>query len=105
MVSEAAEITPEDKFAPAVPEGLSAVPAPQSIEIAWTRNTEADFRGYNIFRSVDGGPFEKYASLVEAPTFSDSKIEAGKKYRYQVSAVDLTGNESARAAPVEAAAQ
>jgi fibronectin type 3 domain-containing protein len=106
LVSEAAEITPVDAFPPAVPEGLSAVPAPQSIELAWTRNTEMDFRGYNIYRSVDNGPFEKYASLVEAPTFSDSKIQAGKKYRYTVSAVDLTGNESAQSSPpAEAIAQ
>jgi hypothetical protein len=105
VVSEAAEITPEDKFPPAVPEGLSAVSAPQTIELTWTRNTEMDFRGYNIFRSVDNGPFNIYATLVEAPTFSDSKIEAGKKYRYRVSAVDLTGNESAQSAPAEATAQ
>jgi len=105
VVSEAAEITPEDKFPPAVPEGLSAVSAPQTIELTWTRNTEMDFRGYNIFRSVDNGPFNIYATLVEAPTLSDSKIEAGKKYRYRVSAVDLTGNESAQSAPAEATAQ
>jgi fibronectin type 3 domain-containing protein len=105
VVSEAAEITPIDTFPPEVPEGLSAVPTPQAIELAWTRNTETDFRGYNIFRSVDNAPFEKYASLVEVPTFSDSKIQAGKKYRYMVSAVDLTGNESARSAPAEATAQ
>ena len=105
VVSEAAEITPVDVFPPAVPEGLSAVSAPQSIELAWTRNTETDFRGCNVFRSVDNAPFEKYASLVEGPAFSDSKIEAGKKYRYRVSAVDLTGNESARSAPAEATSQ
>jgi hypothetical protein len=105
VVSDAAEVTPVDTFPPAVPEGLSAVPTPQSIELAWTRNTENDFRGYNIYRSANSGPFDKYASLIEAPTFSDSKIEAGKKYRYTVSAVDLTGNESAPTAPVEATAQ
>jgi hypothetical protein len=54
---------------------------------------------------VDNGPFDKYATLIEAPTFSDSKIESGKRYRYTVSAVDLTGNESARSAIVEATAQ
>ena len=105
LVSGAAEITPVDTFPPAVPEGLSAVPTPQSIELAWTRNTESDFRGYNIFRSTGDGPFEKIASLIDAPTYSDSKLEPGKKYRYTVSAVDLTGNESVQAAPVEAAAQ
>ena len=105
VVSDAAEIRPVDIFPPAMPEGVSAVPTPQSIELAWTRNTESDFRGYNILRSTDGGPFERIASLIEAPTYSDSKIEPGKKYRYTVSAVDVTGNESAQSAPVEAVAQ
>jgi fibronectin type 3 domain-containing protein len=54
---------------------------------------------------VDNASFEKIASFVEKPTFSDSKVEAGKKYRYTVSAVDLTGNESIQSAPVEATAQ
>jgi fibronectin type 3 domain-containing protein len=85
---------------------LSAVPTPQSIELAWTRNTEPDFRGYNIFRSVDNRPFEKIASLIGDPTYGDSNIEAGKKYRYTLSAVDLTGNESAQSSPpAEATAQ
>ncbi|HEY2845118.1 MAG TPA: hypothetical protein VGJ09_15755 [Bryobacteraceae bacterium] len=105
VVSAAAEITPVDVFPPAVPEGLAAVPTPKSIELAWTRSVEGDFRGSNIFRSTDGGPVEKIASLVEAPAFSDTKIEAGKKYRYTISAVDLTGNESAQSAPAEATAQ
>ena len=105
-LSAAAEITPVDVFPPAVPEGLSAVPTPQSIELAWTRNTETGFQGYNVFRSVDNGPFQKIATLIEAPTFSDPKIEPGKHYRYTVSAVDLTGNESTPSSPpVEATAQ
>ena len=105
LLSPPAEITPEDKFPPAVPEGLSAVGTPTSVELAWTRNTETDFRGYNIYRSVDNGPFEKIASLIDAPAFSDSKIEPGKKYRYTVSAVDLTGNESVQTGPVEGGVQ
>jgi hypothetical protein len=106
VLSAPAEITPVDIFPPAVPEGLSAVPTPQSIELAWTRNTDTDFRGYNVFRSVDNGPFEKIATLIETPNFSDSKIEPGKHYRYTVSAVDLTGNESAQSLlPVEVTAQ
>jgi hypothetical protein len=105
LVSAEAEITPVDTFAPAIPEGVAAVPTPQSIELAWTRNTESDFRGYNVSRSVDGAPFQKVAELIEAPTYSDSKIEPGKKYRYTVSAVDLTGNESAQSVLAEATAQ
>ena len=105
LVSGSADITPTDAFPPAIPEGLSAVPTPRSIELSWTRNTETDFRGYNVSRSVDGAPFQKIVELVEAPAYSDAKIEPGKKYRYTVSAVDLTGNESEQSVSTEVTAQ
>ena len=104
-LSEVSSITPKDDFAPEVPAGLTAVPAGSAIELAWERNTESDFKGYNVYRAVEGGPFEKIASMIEAPTYSDRQVESGKKYRYAVSAVDQVGNESARSAVVEAAAQ
>lgn len=98
-------VTTEDKFAPAVPGALTAILGVNTVELAWTRNTEKDFRGYDVYRSTDGGPFEKIADLIPAPTFSDNKIEAGKKYRYAVSAVDVKGNESARSTPADASNQ
>ena len=103
VASEAGKVTPIDTFAPEVPTDVTAAPGVNTIEVAWDRNTEPDFKGYNVFRSVDGGPFVKVADLIETPTFSDSKVEAGKTYRYEVSAVDLTGNESARSMPATAA--
>ena len=104
-VSDSIPITPVDTFAPAVPGALTAILGVNTIELAWTRNIEKDFRGYNVYRSTDGGPFEKIADLIPAPAFSDGKIEAGKKYRYEVSAVDLKGNESARSTPADASNQ
>jgi hypothetical protein len=104
-VSDAAAITPEDKFPPAVPGALTAILGVNTVELAWTRNTEADFRGYNVYRSTDGGAMVKIAELVAAPSFSDNKIEAGKKYRYEVTAVDVKGNESAHSTAAEASAQ
>lgn len=97
-------ITPADTFPPAAPGGLSAVPGLTGIELAWERNTEADFKGYNVYRATEDGPFERVASGVEAPTLSDAKVESGKRYRYAVTSVDLTGNESARSAPTEVVA-
>ncbi len=104
-MSPAVEIVPVDKFPPAVPAGLTAAPSPDSIELTWDRNTEPDFAGYRVYRSLDGAPFEKIADLVEAPNYSDRRIASGKRYRYAISAVDQLGNESARSQPVEAAAQ
>ena len=104
-VTAAKNVTTEDKFAPAVPGALTAILGVNTIELAWTRNTEKDFKGYNVYRSTDGGPFVKIAEGVPAPTFSDNKIEPGKKYRYEVSAVDLKGNESPRSTPADASNQ
>ncbi len=104
-VSDAVPIKPTDTFPPAVPGALTAILGVNTIELAWTRNTEKDFSGYNVYRSTDGAPFEKIADLIPAPTFSDGKIEVSKKYRYEVSAVDLKGNESAHSTPADASNQ
>jgi fibronectin type 3 domain-containing protein len=100
--SEEAGITPEDRFPPAVPAGLNAATAPNSIELSWEGDTEPDLAGYRVYRSTGAGPFEQIGEMVLVPSFSDRAVEHGKTYRYAVSAVDKTGNESARSGPVEA---
>jgi fibronectin type 3 domain-containing protein len=105
QVTSPVAITPIDTFAPAVPAALTAILGVNTVELAWTRNSEKDFKGYNVYRSTDGGPFEKIADLIPSPTYSDSKIEPGKKYRYQVTAVDLKNNESIPSTPADASNQ
>jgi fibronectin type 3 domain-containing protein len=104
-ISDMFAITPRDDFPPAVPAGLSGVAGVNSIELAWQRNTEDDFQGYNVYRSTEGAAFEKVAALIDAPAHSDRQVEAGKRYRYTVSSVDQAGNESGRPEPVEVTAQ
>ncbi|HXR75952.1 MAG TPA: hypothetical protein VN737_08260 [Bryobacteraceae bacterium] len=99
--SEAVSITPEDKFAPSVPSGLTALATPNSIELSWSRSPEPDTKGYAIYRSVDGGPFQRVAGLLALPTYSDKDVQQGKKYRYEVSAIDEHNNKSDRSAAVE----
>ena len=89
---------------PAPPAGLNAATAPNSIEISWEGNTEPDLAGYRVYRSTGAGPFEKIGDLV-VPSYSDRAVEHGKTYRYAVSAIDKSGNESARSGPVEATLQ
>jgi hypothetical protein len=95
----------QDTFAPSVPVGLTAEPGTDSIELSWERNTDPRFQGYNVYRSVDGGAFQKIASLIAAPAYSDHAVQAGKRYRYQISAVGTNSLESARSAPFEITAQ
>jgi hypothetical protein len=95
------EIMPVDDFAPSIPAGLTADIGTTAVELSWERNTEPRFQGYNLYRSTDGGPFEKIASLITAPTYSDRAVQAGKKYRYAVSSIGVNGKESDRSAPTE----
>lgn len=97
-------ITPKDIFPPAVPTGLNVSAGVGAIELSWDRNTEPDFKAYQVFRSEGDGPFVKIAEGLEGPSYSDHKIESGKHYRYRISAVDQTGNPSEQSPPVEAIA-
>ena len=100
-LSAEAVVIPVDKFPPAVPKGLNAIAAAENIELVWERNTEADLAGYRLYRAVGDGKLEKIADLQDAPSYSDRKLESGKRYRYAVSAVDRLGNESGQSEPVE----
>jgi hypothetical protein len=94
-------ITPKDTFPPAVPQGLTASAGINTIELAWSRNTESDFKEYRVFRSEAGGPFVEIAHGLGTPTYSDRNIQSGKRYRYQVAALDQLGNASMPSNSVE----
>jgi hypothetical protein len=104
LMTAAAGLVPEDHFPPAVPSGLTVLASAESIELTWERNTEVDLAGYHVYRAVAGGKFERIAEMLAAPSFNDRKFDAGKRYRYTVSAVDQVGNESAPSSPVEVTA-
>src|SRR6185369_9256383 len=92
----------EDQFAPAPPAGLRASPAAGSIELSWERNLEPDLGGYRVYRATAAGPFEKIADVSQIPSYSDRGVKSGERYRYAVTAVDKTGNESGQSAVAEA---
>jgi fibronectin type 3 domain-containing protein len=105
LVSKPVAITYEDRFAPAVPAGLTVIAGLDSIQLVWNPDAEPDLKGYYLYRSAGDQPFARLGELLESPSYTDRAIEAGKRYRYAVSAVDQSGNESARSAPVEVLAQ
>lgn len=103
-VSAPVSITPVDTFPPAVPSGVTAIAAAQAIQVSWMPDTEPDLKGYYVYRSAEGGPFERVNGLLDTPAYGDRAIQSGAHYRYAISAIDQVGNESTRSAPVEAAA-
>ncbi len=101
--SELLQITPIDTFPPSVPTGVTALAGPESIEVSWQRSPEADLAGYFVYRSANGGDFERQGDMVTLPAFSDRNVEHGKTYRYQIGSVDKKANESAKSQTTEAA--
>ena len=112
-------MTMRDTFPPEVPRGLVSIPgkgsgsgesgAGATIDLAWESNTEADMAGYIVYR-VDlgtasvpgtGKPLRLTAAPILAPAFRDQSVVSGHRYRYTVTSVDLSGNESAPSAAVE----
>lgn len=95
-VSEAREVLPVDRFAPAPPQGLRVVRTALSVELSWLPNREEDLAGYRVLR--DGAPL---SGLLASASYSDALAMADAAYEYAVTAVDRNGNESPRSAPAQ----
>lgn len=104
--SDVVKITPKDIFPPAPPVGLSALYVSGAVEVVWTANSEPDLAGYNVYRREENGLYAKVnQSLVLSPVFRDASAAPGRKYTYQITAVDLSGNESGRSQEVSVETQ
>lgn len=100
----------KDVFPPTAPTALAAVYSAEGstpgIDLSWNASPQNDLLGYNVYRAetTDAGGFGAAVKLngesVKAPAFRDTNIRSGAGYQYQVTAVDLRGNESARSQPV-----
>lgn len=99
--SDGVSVNYPDKFPPSVPQGVTALAGPDSVELTWARSPESDLKAYRIYRAVGNGPLEPLGEPVNVPTFSDRKVEHGKTYRYAISAIDNKNNESERSTVVE----
>lgn len=100
-VSNKVQVNAPDTFPPATPTGLTGVATGNAIELSWERNAEPDLQGYIVYRSANGGPFERQGGIINLPAYTDRSVQHGATYRYQISAIDRTNNESARTAPLE----
>lgn len=101
-VSKPVTITARDEFAPKPPSGVTVVAGANSVELAWERNAAPDLGSYRVYRADGAGEFKVLADAVEALAYSDRQVESGRTYRYQITAVDRSGNESEPSATIEA---
>lgn len=95
--------TYDDGIPPAVPAGIIVYyEADGEVGIEWRRNTEADLKGYNIYRKVGDSDYTKIDSTTRNYYFDDS-LEYNLTYYYKISATDIWGRESNLSNEVSAA--
>jgi glucose/arabinose dehydrogenase len=89
-----------DKTAPSVPTSLKVSgTAPTNVTLTWAASTDnkggIGLDGYVVY--VDG----KKTATSDEPTATVGNLESGTTYSFQVSALDIAGNESAKSAAVK----
>lgn len=94
--SATVEIVPRDVFPPAVPAGLTGLYTAGGVELVWSPNPEPNLAGYNVYRRTAGGQAAKLnVRLQPSPRYRDAAVTPGVRYTYRITAVDMSGNESA----------
>ena len=85
---------------PQVPTGLKAVPVASGVRLIWNPNVEPNLASYTVYRRVrPGGTFDTLAVDVTTTQYMDTTIPPGTyTVWYQITALDTSGNESARSA-------
>jgi fibronectin type 3 domain-containing protein len=102
--SAAATIVPEDRFAPAAPQGLTALAGATAVQLSWERGTEPDIAFYRVYQAAPDGEWRLIAPRLETATYSHASAAnrpPSQLLRYAVTAVDRNNNESEKSQTVE----
>jgi hypothetical protein len=99
------EYTPKDTFPPMPPKPVTIASINSLVSLFWPLNAEADVVGYNIYRAEDENAtpdkwIKLNPELHKTASFRDERVQVGKRYFYQITAVDAFGNESVRSETV-----
>ena len=92
-----------DTSPPAAPSGLVSELRGNGVHLAWTPSGAPDLAGYSVYRATaSAGPFTKLnLDLLTPAEYQDDALPPGAtSLWYQVTASDMSGNESARSASV-----
>jgi len=96
------QVIPRDVFPPARPTGLTGLYTNGAVELVWDANTETDLAGYYVYRRENGEqPKRLNRALLPTPLLRDAGVQPDRTYFYQVTAVDLSNNESRPCPEVE----
>lgn len=72
------------------------------VDLSWSASTSSNISGYNLYRSPDGNTWSKInPSLIASTLYDDSSASNGSTYYYAATAVDISGNESAKSSSIK----
>jgi len=93
-----------DTTPPAIPVALVATASGTNISLDWADNSEPDFAGYHVLRSLAaGGPYtELTTSLTTQSSWFDGGLTGGVTYYFVVTAEDFSTNVSGQSAEASA---
>jgi len=97
--SESVAATPINTRPPSAPTRLVAIPASNSVRLAWNASTDAEVAEYAIYRAEGTGPFIRVATAPAITTiYTDRDVQSGRSYRYAVTGLSRAKhqNESSR---------
>jgi hypothetical protein len=103
--SQPLEHKQKDIFSPAPPKPVTIASINSIVSLFWPLSAEPDVVGYNIYRTEEeSAPPEKWVKinpeLHKTASFRDDHVQVDKKYFYQITAIDTSGNESVRSETV-----
>src|SRR5205085_2874568 len=83
--AEEREVDYQDRFAPAPPDDLVALPQAGGARLVWKASPDTDTVGYNVYRRDPGAEFQRLGTApVNALEYADNGLAPGMLYRYKV---------------------
>lgn len=97
-------VTFKDLVPPPTPTELTALIDPKAVRLIWEAVEAADLAGYRLYRSEGAGHVDikeigtipLTGEIVTATTYVDANPNPGIAFRYAVTSIDKSGNESPR---------
>jgi hypothetical protein len=91
---------PVETRRPLPPGGLDLDPSagPGMVSLRWVPSPSSDVVGYHVYRTTGAQPWQRTSTDIvrTATAFRDAGLPGNTTYRYAVTAVDASGNESPR---------
>lgn len=98
------ELTGVPRSVPLPPAAPVTLSLPGCVKLSWRSNTEMDLKGYNVYRTTLPLPSSTFMKLTSSPgpdTLWMDSVQVSGVFKYYVTAVDSSMNESASSDTVQ----